>query len=83
MSILHKIQAARAKGRRMAKARWKKDQALRAALTAEAEKDPLRATGRIVRRVVIIDDESTVREIVRRDYHSARDWARMKKKAGL
>lgn len=67
----------------MAQARWKKDQAFRAALVAEALKDPLRATGRIVRRVVIIDEESRVREIVRRDYHTERDWRRMKKQAGL
>lgn len=67
----------------MAAARWKKDREFRSALEAEALKDPTRATGRIVRRVVIIDDEARVREIVRRDYHTERDWRRMKKQAGL
>lgn len=83
MSILHKIQAARERGRRMAAARWKKDRAMRDALAAEESRDPFGRTGRIIRRVVIIDAESTVREIVRRDYHTERDWRRMKRAAGL
>lgn len=83
MSILHKIKAARERGRRLANIRWEKDRAFRAALESDAMKDPARATGRIVRRVVIIDDESIVREIVRRDYHTERDWRRMKRQCGL
>lgn len=48
-----------------------------------AEKDPLRVPGRILQRIVVITAESRVIEIIRRDTTSAREWARLKKKAGL
>lgn len=83
MSILHKIRAASERGKRMAKARWEQDRAFRSALAAEALKDPTRSTGKIIRRVVIIDNETTAREIVRRDYHTERDWRRIKRSAGI
>lgn len=67
----------------MATARWEADRQRRAALAAEAMKDPLRASGKIVMRVVVIVNEAEVTEIVRRDYHSERDWRRMKRRAGL
>lgn len=65
-SILHKIQAARERGKRMAAVRWRKDRERRAALEAAEKRNPLRAVGKIVRRVVVIDHESVVKEIIRR-----------------
>lgn len=77
------IQEKRAAGRRRAKIRWDKDRMRRDALAREAMKDPLRAVGKILMRVVIILNECESREIVRRDYHSAAQWKRMKRAAGL
>lgn len=77
------IQEKRIEGRRRAKIRWDKDRARREALAADAMKDPLRAVGRILMRVVIVLNECESREIVRRDYHSAAQWKRMKREAGL
>lgn len=45
--------------------------------------DPLRAPGRILLRVVVIRDEREAVEIIRRDTTSAREWSRMKRRAGL
>lgn len=67
----------------MAEARWKRDRERREALAVAAEKDPLRVPGRILQRIVVITAESRVIEIIRRDTTSAREWARLKKKAGL
>lgn len=83
MSILHKINKARKRGRRMAAARWKKDRERRDALAAASAADPLRAPGRIVQRVIVITDELTAVEIIRRDSTSSREWSRMKRRAGL
>jgi len=77
------FRAASARGKKMAEARWKKDREKRAAWAAAAEKDPLRVPGRILQRVVVIAAESRVVEIIRRDTTSAREWARLKKTAGL
>lgn len=52
------------RGKRMAKARWAKDRARRAALAAVAEDRPQIYAGDIARRVVVIDNERDVREMI-------------------
>ena len=59
--VRRKIQAARDRGKRMANRRWQLDRERRdklAALTAE------QLPAKIVRRVIVIDNETTVREAV-------------------
>lgn len=57
----------------MAQARWAADRQRRARLAALA---PLRHPGRIVRRIVVIDNEITVREVVLFDTDSVREARR-------
>lgn len=65
--------AASERGKRMAARRWEIDAQKRAALVRmNAEK----FQGRIVRRVVVIDNEVTVREAVIYDFDSARSSRR-------
>ena len=80
--IMQQIAKARARGQKMAKARWAKDRARRDALAAMAEVDPLRVPGRILMRVVVLGGNQS-REIIRRDGTSAREWARLKRSVGL
>ena len=56
-----KIKAARERGKRLAKARWDKDRAMRDRIAAI---EPASFAAEIVRRVVVIDREKAVREIV-------------------
>ena len=69
-----RLQKARSeRGRRMANARWAKDRAERdrlALLTAE------QFPSRIVRRIVVIDDERVVREVTIWNWESGREWKR-------
>lgn len=67
----------------MAAKRLKLDRARRDELARLDEADPLRAPGRILLRVVVIRDERDAVEIIRRETTSAREWARMKRRAGL
>lgn len=65
--------AASERGRRMAKARWTKDRMERdriARLTAE------QFPSRIVRRIVVIEDERIVREATFWSFESRRSWHR-------
>lgn len=65
--------AASVKGRRMASVRWQKDRKRRDALAAiTAEQMP----SRIVRRIVVIDNENTVRECTIWSFDSARSARR-------
>ena len=56
----NRIKAASARGKRMAAARWAKDRERREIL---ARLNPINL-GRIVRRVVVIDNESSAREAI-------------------
>jgi len=53
----------------MAARRWELDAHRRDTL---ADMDPIRFTGRVVRRVVVIDSEMTVREVSIYDFDSKR-----------
>ena len=69
--------AASERGWRMAKARWTKDRIerdRRATLTAE------QSPSRIVRRIVVIDDERTVREATFWTWDSRREWRRKERR---
>ena len=73
-----RLQKARSdRGRRLANLRWAKDRAERerlAALTAE------HFPRRIVRRIVVIDNERDVREVTLWNWESARAWKRKERK---
>lgn len=73
----------RERGRRMANARWQADRARRDALARAETLDPLRVPGRIIQRVVVITNEATAMEIIRRNTTTQRAWAALKRKAGL
>lgn len=68
---LRRIKARSAKARRMAAARWDADQARRDEFARIESADPLRAPGRILRRIIVIIGESTVREAIIRDTDTA------------
>lgn len=71
--IRRKVKAASERGKRMAKARWAKDRTNRdrlAKLTAE------QCPSRIIRRIVVIDHETTVREATFWNWESRRSWRR-------
>ncbi|MDE2104244.1 MAG: hypothetical protein KGL39_43810 [Patescibacteria group bacterium] len=71
--IRRKVKAASERGRRMANARWEKERKERdkmALLTAE------QCPSRIVRRIVVIDNEATVREATFWSFESRRSWRR-------
>ena len=71
--IRRKVKAAREQGRRMANRRWELDRQRRASLAAlTVEQYP----NQIVRRVVVIDNETTVRECVMRTWDSVRECRR-------
>ena len=67
--VTRKLRAASERGKRMAKRRWEIDGARREALAAM---EPARFQGLIVRRIVVIDRETEVREAVIYDFDSAR-----------
>jgi hypothetical protein len=71
--IRRKVKAARERGRRMANRRWQLDRQRRnklAALTAE------QCPTRIVRRIVVIENETMVNEAVFWNFESKRSWRR-------
>jgi alkyl hydroperoxide reductase subunit AhpC len=61
----------------MAQRRWQMQRQREAELVAM---DPIKLTGRIVRRIVVIDDERTVRECVFTDLDSRREASRKLRK---
>ena len=71
--IRKKVRESSERGRQMANARWAKDRIERdrlAKLTAE------QCPARIVRRIVVIDNEKTVREATFWNWESRRSWRR-------
>ena len=74
-----RMKSASARGRAMARERWRQDRERRAKLAALA---PLQFPGRIVRRVIVIDREVTAREAIIYDTDSWQD-ARRKLRAVL
>lgn len=75
-----KKQTRRELGRKLAKIRWQRDRERRDKLAAiEAESNP----SRIVRRLVIIDNERDVRELVLWSWETWRDWRRKLKVAQI
>lgn len=66
-------QAASERGRRMANTRWRNERARQDAIAAT---DPMRVTGKIVRRIIVIDNEETAREAVIYDFDSMRNARR-------
>lgn len=75
--VTRKIKAASERGRRMAKRRWELDALRRERLAAI---DPIQFSGRIVRRIVVIDNEKRVREVAIYDFDSEREWKRKERK---
>ena len=70
---LQRIKAARERGRKMAAARWRIDRMRRDQLAALS---PERYPGRILRRIVVIEEERTVREVILRESDSEREARR-------
>jgi hypothetical protein len=73
----HRIAVARKRGQMMAWARWKLDRERRERLAAIA---PERYPGRIMRRIVVIDEERDVRETVIFESDSEREARRKVRK---
>ena len=71
--LTKKIKAATDRARHRANIRWQRDREQRAALAAM---DPVRFDGRVVRRIVVIDRETTAREIVFYDFDRYSDRKR-------
>ena len=72
------IRRVREQRQKAARARWERDRARRNAL---AEKDPIFTGLRIARRIIVIDDESRVRETVIYKGDSRRLWLQKQKRA--
>ena len=68
------------RGRAGAAERWRLDGIRRDALAAA---DPVKFTGKIVRRVIVIENESTVREVAVYDFDSCREARRRIGRLGL
>lgn len=68
-----KIRAKRERGRRLANIRWAKDRAMRKRL---AELDPIKFTGQLVKRIIVIDHECIAREICFYDFDRYSDRKR-------
>ncbi len=64
---LMRIQARSERGKRLAKARWDMDRARR-----QAEIDPMFNPSQIIRRIIVIDKETCVREAIIYKHDSAR-----------
>jgi len=76
--IRRKVAAARERGKKMASRRWRLDRQRRDKIaTLTAEQYPTK----IVRRIVVIDDEQKVRETVIWSFMSYRERYRMERKA--
>lgn len=67
--LTRKKKSASERGKRMANRRWQLDRARRDAIAAA---DPLRVSGKILRRIVVIENETTVKETTIYDFDSAR-----------
>jgi hypothetical protein len=86
---MQQIQRKSARGKRMAKSRWAGVKKRQRAEEALIMSDPLRAamafaTVRTIRqRVIVIGADQVARELVRWSTTTARQWARMKRAAGL
>lgn len=80
---VRRFRAASERGRKMAKRRWELDRERRDAIAKAEESDPLRVQGRIVRRIVVIENEVEVKEIVIRDWDSVREVNRKLARVGL
>ena len=79
-----RLRAASERGRKMAKRRWELDRERRDALARMDERDPLRVMPeQITRRIIVIDDESRVAEIVIRKLDSTRAINRKLARVGL
>ena len=70
---LQRIKAARERGRKMAAARWRIERMRRDQLAALS---PEYYPGRILRRIVVIEEERTVREVILRESDSDREARR-------
>lgn len=81
--ISQQITRKRERGRRMAAARWKRDRERHQHL---AETEPLAQcmAGRVLlQRVIVIQRDQTAIELCRWSDTSQREWARLKRSAGL
>lgn len=77
------IRRKRERGQKMANARWQRVRQQQRELARAEQIDPLRVPGRIIQRIVVITGERDAVEIIRRNTTSAREWARMKRAAGV
>jgi hypothetical protein len=80
---MKEIRARSEKGRRMARVRWQRDQERRRLLAAM---DPLKAVAmgrKLIKRVIVITADQRAVEICRWADTSARQWAAMKRHAGV
>jgi len=86
---MQKIRQKRERGQRMARARWAGVRARQQVEEETIQRDPLQAaqlfgpSRTIVQRVVVIGRDQEARELVRWSTTTARQWARMKRAAGL
>lgn len=86
---MQQIRRKRERGQRMARARWKGVKARRDAVQAAIQQDPLRAAlmmapvRKIRQRVIVIGSDQVARELVRWTDTTGRQWAAMKRAAGL
>jgi len=81
---LKRLRAASERGRKMAKRRWEIDRERRDALARMDERDPLRVLpDQITRRIIVIDNETSVAEIVIRKFDSTRSINRKLARVGL
>ena len=71
--INYRIRRLSEQGRRAARARWDRE-ALR--LTKLDELDPVRVGGKIVRRVIVIDGETRIKERTFYQFDRPCDWRR-------
>ena len=78
-----RVEAARERGRRMARVRWDREREQRARWAA-AEPLAQVAMGRVlVQRVIVIQQDQTAVELCRWSDTTAREWTRMKKEVRL
>jgi hypothetical protein len=86
---MQQIQRKRARGKRMADSRWAAVRRRQQAVEEMIMRDPLRAAQALAvvrtirQRVIVIGADQVARELVRWSTTTARQWARMKRAAGL
>ena len=71
--ITRKIKARRELGKRLANIRWDRDRAMRARMAAM---DPVKFAGHVVKRIIVIEEETTAREICFFDFDTYTDRRR-------